>query len=111
MFAHLPGLCRKGEPNCRHPDIRSFVNSVLGNGNNICQKKLSDVGSSFGVVMMAACPGRRKSAIGATNEARAENVNVEVRGQTLRPISSGGNEYGTCSWHRSGNHQFLHCNP
>ncbi len=49
--------------------------------------------------MVAAYPGRRESAIGTTNEARAENVNDEVRGQTPRPISSGGNEYGTCSWH------------
>ena len=54
-------------------------------GNNICLGKLSDVGSSFGVVMMAACPGRREPAIGTTNEARAENVNDEVQGQTLRP--------------------------
>lgn len=35
--------------------------------------------------MMAACPGRREPVIGTTNEARAENVNDEVQGQTLRP--------------------------
>jgi len=49
--------------------------------------------------MMAACPGRREPAIGTTNEARAENVNDEVRARTHASMTSGGNEYGTCSWH------------